>query len=100
MIESQNKGKTLKTFLLSRKHVVFTEPLDVQAGSSVTVFYNLSNANLNGKPEHWFKGSFNCWSHPNGLLSPQRMLPHMSRPLVSLFLCLHLKNECTVVFWH
>ncbi|KAK2447829.1 starch synthase 3, chloroplastic/amyloplastic [Trifolium repens] len=75
LMKAETKEKTLKSFLLSQKHIVFTEPLDVQAGSTVTVFYNPSNTNLNGKPEVWFRGSFNRWSHRNGPLPPQRMLP-------------------------
>lgn len=74
-MKAETKEKTLKSFLLSQKHIVFTEPLDIQAGSTVTVFYNPSNTNLNGKPEVWFRGSFNRWSHRNGPLPPQKMLP-------------------------
>lgn len=74
-MKAETKEKTLKKFLLSQKHIVYTEPLDIQAGSTVTVFYNPSNTNLNGKPEVWFRGSFNRWSHRNGPLPPQRMLP-------------------------
>ncbi|XP_057436288.1 soluble starch synthase 3, chloroplastic/amyloplastic-like isoform X1 [Lotus japonicus] len=74
-MKAETKEKTLKTFLLSQKHIVFTEPLDVQAGSIVTVFYNPSNTNLKGKPEVWFRCSFNRWSHRIGPLPPQRMLP-------------------------
>ncbi|XP_027351249.1 soluble starch synthase 3, chloroplastic/amyloplastic-like isoform X2 [Abrus precatorius] len=74
-MKAETKERTLKRFLLSQKHIVFTDPLDVQAGSTVTVFYNSSNTNLNGKPEIWFRCSFNRWSHRNGPLPPQRMLP-------------------------
>ena len=73
-IKAEAKKKTLKRFLLSQKHIVFTDPLDVQAGSTVTVFYNPSNTNLNGKPEVWFRCSFNRWTHCNGSLPPQKML--------------------------
>ncbi|KAK7303299.1 hypothetical protein RJT34_14202 [Clitoria ternatea] len=71
----ETKERTLKKFLLSQKHIVFTDPVDVQAGSTVTIFYNPSNTNLNGKPEVWLRCSFNRWSHCNGPLPPQRMLP-------------------------
>ncbi|KAG4960127.1 hypothetical protein JHK87_036760 [Glycine soja] len=74
-MKAETKERTLKGFLLSQKHIVFTDPLDVQAGSTVTIFYNPSNTNLNGKPEVWFRCSFNRWSHRNGPLPPQRMLP-------------------------
>ncbi|MED6114038.1 Soluble starch synthase 3, chloroplastic/amyloplastic, partial [Stylosanthes scabra] len=50
-MKAETKERTLKRFLLSQKHIVYTEPLDVQAGSTVTVFYNPSNTNLNGKPD-------------------------------------------------
>lgn len=74
-MKAETKERTLKTFLLSRKHIVYTEPLDVKAGSTVTVYYNPSNTVLNGKSEVWFRCSFNRWTHRNGPLPPQRMLP-------------------------
>ncbi|KAL3519462.1 hypothetical protein ACH5RR_017611 [Cinchona calisaya] len=74
-MKAETKEKTLKTFLLSQKHIVYTEPLDVQAGSAATVFYNPANTVLNGKPEIWFRCSFNRWTHRMGPLPPQRMLP-------------------------
>ncbi|KAG5011257.1 hypothetical protein JHK87_019772 [Glycine soja] len=73
-IKAEAKKKTLKRFLLSQKHIVYTQPLHIQAGSTVTVFYNPCNTNLNGKPEVWFSCSFNRWTHCNGSLPPQKML--------------------------
>ncbi|KAF5472783.1 hypothetical protein F2P56_009472 [Juglans regia] len=75
LMKAETKERTLKRFLLSQKHIVYTEPLDVQAGSAATVFYNPANTVLNGKSEVWFRGSFNRWTHRKGPLSPQRMLP-------------------------
>ncbi|KAJ1427192.1 Starch synthase, catalytic domain [Sesbania bispinosa] len=74
-MKAETKERTLKKFLLSQKHIVFTEPVDVQAGSTVIVSYNPCNTNLNGKPEIWFRCSFNRWTHRNGPLPPQRMFP-------------------------
>ncbi|KAK6269015.1 hypothetical protein QUC31_013175 [Theobroma cacao] len=74
-MKAEMKERTLKRFLLSQKHIVYTEPLDVHAGSIVTVFYNPANTVLNGKPEVWFRCSFNRWTHRMGPLPPQRMLP-------------------------
>ncbi|KAK9151761.1 hypothetical protein Syun_010070 [Stephania yunnanensis] len=74
-MKAETKKRTMKKFLLSQKHIVYTDPLDIQAGSSVTVFYNPSNTVLNGKPEVWFRCSFNRWTHRNGPLPPQKMLP-------------------------
>ncbi|XP_057960630.1 starch synthase 3, chloroplastic/amyloplastic [Malania oleifera] len=74
-LKAETKERTLKTFLLSQKHIVYTEPLDVQAGSTVTVLYNPANTVLNGKPEIWFRYSFNRWNHRMGVLPPQKMLP-------------------------
>ncbi|KAI4295898.1 hypothetical protein L6164_035894 [Bauhinia variegata] len=74
-MKAETKERTLKRFLLSQKHVVYTDPLDVQAGSTATIFYNPSNTNLNGKPEVWFRCSFNRWTHHSGSLPPQRMIP-------------------------
>lgn len=73
-IKAETKERTMKSFLLSQKHIVYTEPLDVQAGSTVTVYYNPANTVLNGKPEIWFRCSFNRWTHRLGL-PPQKMLP-------------------------
>ncbi|KAK3188383.1 hypothetical protein Dsin_027944 [Dipteronia sinensis] len=81
-MKAETKEKTLKRFLLSRKHIVYTEPLDVQAGSTVTVFYNPANTVLNGKSEVWFKCSFNRWTHRMGPLPPQKMLPADNGSLV------------------
>ncbi|XP_057513562.1 soluble starch synthase 3, chloroplastic/amyloplastic-like [Actinidia eriantha] len=75
LLKAEMKERTLKMFLLSQKHVVFTEPLDVEAGSTVTVFYNPVNTVLNGKSEIWFRCSFNRWTHRMGSLPPQKMLP-------------------------
>lgn len=74
-MKAQMKERTLRRYLLSQKHIVYTEPLDVQAGSMVTVFYNPANTALNGKPEVWFRCSFNHWAHRNGPLPPQKMVP-------------------------
>lgn len=74
-MKAQTKERTLKRFLMSQKHIVYTEPLDVNAGDTVTIFYNPSNTVLNGKREVWFRCSFNRWTHRMGLLPPQRMLP-------------------------
>ncbi|KAG6639017.1 starch synthase 3, chloroplastic/amyloplastic [Carya illinoinensis] len=75
LMKAETKKRTLKRFLLSQKYIVYTKPLDVQAGSAATVFYNPANTVLNGKSEVWFRGSFNRWTHRKGPLSPQRMLP-------------------------
>ncbi|KAL0442939.1 UNVERIFIED_CONTAM: Soluble starch synthase 3, chloroplastic/amyloplastic [Sesamum latifolium] len=74
-LKAETKEKTLKTFLLSQKHIVYTDPLDVQAGSTVTLFYNPANTVLNGKSEIWLRCSFNRWTHRLGPLPPQRMIP-------------------------
>ncbi|KAJ8545670.1 hypothetical protein K7X08_018253 [Anisodus acutangulus] len=74
-MKAEAKERTVKSFLLSQKHIVYTEPLDVQAGGSVTVYYNPANTVLNGKPEIWFRCSFNRWTHRLGPLPPQKMLP-------------------------
>ncbi|KAM1005164.1 hypothetical protein TB1_005253 [Malus domestica] len=74
-MKAEMKERILKRFLLSQKHIVYTEPLDVQAGNKATVFYNPANTVLNGKPEVWFRGSFNRWTHRKGPLQPQKMLP-------------------------
>ncbi|XP_073003486.1 soluble starch synthase 3, chloroplastic/amyloplastic-like [Typha latifolia] len=73
-MKAETKERTMKTFLLSQKHIVYTEPLEVRAGCTVTVLYNPSNTVLNGKPEVWLRCSFNRWSHRNGPLSPKKMV--------------------------
>lgn len=74
-MKAEAKERTLKRFLLSQKHIVYTDPLDVQAGTTVTVFYNPANTVLNGKSEIWFRCSFNHWTHRMGPLPPQKMVP-------------------------
>lgn len=64
----------MKRFLLSQKHIVYTDPLEVRAGSTVRVLYNPSNTVLNGKPEVWIRCSFNRWTYQNGPLPPQKMV--------------------------
>ncbi|KAF8651227.1 hypothetical protein HU200_063474 [Digitaria exilis] len=73
-LKAEMKEKTMRAFLLSQKHIVYTEPLEVRAGNTVNVLYNPSNTVLNGKPEVWFRGSFNRWTHPSGPLPPQKMV--------------------------
>lgn len=74
-MKAETKERTMKVFLLSQRHIVYTDPLDIQAGSDVTVYYNPSNTVLNGKPEVWFRCSFNRWTHRRGPLPPQKMVP-------------------------
>ncbi|KAK1375131.1 Starch synthase [Heracleum sosnowskyi] len=74
-LKSETKERTMKKFLLSQKDIVYTEPLDVHAGSTVSLFYNPANTVLNGKPEVWLRCSFNRWTHRMGTLQPQKMLP-------------------------
>lgn len=74
-MKAETKEKTLKTFLLSQRHIVYTDPVDVQAGQDVNVYYNPSNTVLHGKPEVWFRCSFNRWTHRRGPLPPQKMFP-------------------------
>ncbi|KAG8043554.1 hypothetical protein GUJ93_ZPchr0458g22821 [Zizania palustris] len=73
-IKAEMKERTMREFLLSQKHIVYTEPLEVCAGTTVDVLYNPSNTVLNGKPEVWFRCSFNRWTHPSGPLLPQKMV--------------------------
>ncbi|KAJ4976662.1 hypothetical protein NE237_001768 [Protea cynaroides] len=81
-VKSETRSRTIKKFLLSQKHIVYTEPVNVQAGSTVTVVYNTANTVLKGKPEVWFRCSFNHWTHRNGPLPPQKMLPTDDASLV------------------
>ncbi|RAL44890.1 hypothetical protein DM860_003649 [Cuscuta australis] len=74
-MKAEMKERTRKSFLLSQKHIVYTVPFDVEAGSTVTVHYNPANTVLSGKPEVWFRCSFNRWTHRLGPLPPQKMLP-------------------------
>ncbi|CAM0911045.1 unnamed protein product [Alopecurus aequalis] len=73
-MKAEMKAKTMRRFLLSQKHIVYTEPLEIRAGTTVDVQYNPSNTVLNGKPEVWFRCSFNLWMHPGGALPPQKMV--------------------------
>ncbi|KAJ1267643.1 hypothetical protein BS78_07G073100 [Paspalum vaginatum] len=73
-MKAEMKEKTMRMFLVSQKHIVYTEPLEIHAGTTVDVLYNPSNTVLNGKPEVWFRCSFNRWMHPCGVLPPQKMV--------------------------
>ncbi|XP_022683315.1 starch synthase 3, chloroplastic/amyloplastic [Setaria italica] len=73
-MKDEMKKKTTKMFLLSQKHIVYTEPLEIRAGTTVDVLYNPSNTVLTGKLEVWFRCSFNRWMHPGGVLTPQKMV--------------------------
>ncbi|WVZ94660.1 hypothetical protein U9M48_040526, partial [Paspalum notatum var. saurae] len=73
-MKSEMKEKTMRMFLVSQKHIVYTEPLEIHAGTTVDVLYNPSNTVLKGKPEVWFRCSFNRWMHPGGVLPPQKMV--------------------------
>ena len=73
-MKAEMKEKTMRMFLVSQKHIVYTEPLEIRAGTTVDVLYNPSNTVLNGKPEVWFRCSFNRWMHPGGVLPPQKMV--------------------------
>ncbi|KAM0858877.1 hypothetical protein ACQ4PT_047560 [Festuca glaucescens] len=69
-MKAEMKAKTMRRFLLSQKHIVYTEPLEIRAGTTVDVLYNPSNTVLNGKPEVWFRCSFNLWMHPGVQVPP------------------------------
>jgi hypothetical protein len=73
-MKAEMKEKTMRMFLVSQKHIVYTEPLEICAGITVDVLYNPSNTVLNGRPEVWFRCSFNRWMHPGGVLPPQKMV--------------------------
>ncbi|KAL6659428.1 hypothetical protein ACP70R_003468 [Stipagrostis hirtigluma subsp. patula] len=73
-MKAEMKEKTMRMFLVSQKHIVYTEPLEIRAGTTVDVHYNPSNTVLIGKPEVWLTCSFNRWMHQGGVLPPQRMV--------------------------
>jgi hypothetical protein len=72
-IKEAFKTKTKNNIRKSQAHRFYTEPVNVEAGKSVTVYYNPSNTVLNGKPEIWLRASFNRWTHKFGCLPPVKM---------------------------
>lgn len=72
-MKAETREKSMKRFLLAQKNIVYTDPIEVHAGKMVTVLYNPSSTVLSGKPEVWFRFSFNHWTHPSGPLPPQKM---------------------------
>lgn len=74
-LKEQLKVKTKHIFLKSQAHIFYTDPIDVEAGKNVTIFYNSSNTILSGKPEVWLRGSFNRWTHRMGCFPPVKMIP-------------------------
>lgn len=75
LMKAQTKEESMKRFLLSQKNILYTDPLIVQAGKLVSVLYKPSSTVLSGKPEVWFRCSFNRWTHYYGPLPPQKMEP-------------------------
>lgn len=73
-MKAEMNEKTMRKFPVSQKHIVYTEPLEIHAGTTIDVLYNPSNTVLTGKPEVWFRCSFNRWMYPGGVLPPQKMV--------------------------
>ena len=56
-------------------HVLFSEPSEIVAGETVTVYYNTKNTALAGRQDSTFmQFSFNRWSHPDEF-APVKMEP-------------------------
>ncbi|KAK4485077.1 hypothetical protein RD792_007685 [Penstemon davidsonii] len=72
---SRNKEKNFENIFVGSKAYSYTDPIDVQAGSTVTLFYNPANTVLNGKPEIWLRCSFNRWTHRFGSFATSEMYP-------------------------
>lgn len=76
-IKAELREKTKSILVKSRQHILYTDPVDVEAGKEVTIFYNPLKTVLNGKPEVWLWASFNRWTHRRGPLPPIKMLPDL-----------------------
>jgi len=57
------------------RHVLFTTPGDVKAGSDVTIHYNPSNTNLNGSERIYLTGGYNRWRHKKNFTSIEMKAP-------------------------
>lgn len=57
------------------RHVLFTTPGDVKAGSDVTIHYNPSNTNLNGSERICLTGGYNRWRHNKNFASIEMKAP-------------------------
>lgn len=49
------------------KHVLFTDPAVLEAGSSTTIYYSPNDTCLNGKEQIYIMGGWNRWSHKRKL---------------------------------
>lgn len=59
--EAQRKRRAMQ------RKVLYTNPLVPVAGKEVDVFYNPDMTDLRGRPEVYFRGSWNRWTHPTGI---------------------------------
>lgn len=96
-IKAEFKEKTKSILIKSQEHIFYTDPVDVQAGKEVTIFYNPSNTVLNGKPEVWLLVSFNRWTHRRGNLPLVKMLPVINTAFhkaTSKIFCIRVSSFC------
>lgn len=59
--EAQRKRRAMQ------RKVLYTNPLVPEAGNEVDVYYNPDMTDLRGRPEVYFRGSWNRWTHPTGI---------------------------------
>ena len=59
--EAQRKRRALQ------RKVLYTNPLVPKAGETCEVYYNPDMTVLEGRPEVYMRGSWNRWTHPQGI---------------------------------
>jgi hypothetical protein len=59
--EAQRKRRQMQ------RKVLYTNPLVPRAGEPCEVYYNPDMTALRGRPEVYMRGSWNRWTHPNGI---------------------------------
>lgn len=68
------REKAMAVLRRQTRHVLYTSPEVIQAGSTITVRYNPQDTVLRGRDRIFIRGGFNRWSHSK-FFGPVEMLP-------------------------
>jgi hypothetical protein len=68
------QSKALAVRRRQMKHVLFTDPATLEAGTTVELYFNPRDTVLSGRRSIWLRGGFNRWRHPRPF-GPIEMVP-------------------------
>lgn len=82
-VRRANRDKALAVLRRQTRHVLYTEPEVIKAGSEVLVAYNPQDTNLHGAQKVYIQGGFNRWTHakqfgPVEMLAPKKGETHFT----------------------